>query len=86
MTGLELQNTKQEYKMDLDCLAAITARFGVDMKFAVFMLIICVGTILWCILGIILEQSGVRNMWFMVAGFWFYPLYDFIYKTIMGYK
>ena len=57
------------------------------MRFTILMLITClVGITLWCILGITLEQSGVSNSWFMVAGFWFYPLYDFIYKTIMGHK
>jgi hypothetical protein len=57
------------------------------MRFTILMLITClVGITLWCLLGITLEQNGVSNMWFMVAGFWFYPLYNFIYKTIMGYK
>ncbi|CAB4222311.1 hypothetical protein UFOVP1655_77 [uncultured Caudovirales phage] len=57
------------------------------MRFTILMLITClVGITLWCILGYTLEKYGVSNMWFMVAGFWFYPLYDFIYKTIMWHK
>ena len=49
------------------------------MRFTILMLITC-------LVGITLEKYGVSNMWFMVAGFWFYPLYDFIYKTIMWHK
>jgi hypothetical protein len=70
--------------MDLDYLGNIILHIGADMKFTILMLITClVGITLWCILGYTLEKYGVSNMWFMVAGFWFYPVYDFIYKTIM---
>ena len=73
--------------MDLNYLENTIGVYGVDMKFALLMLVsIIIGVALWCLLGITLEQYGVSNVWFMVAGYWFYPLYDFIYKNIMGYK
>ena len=57
------------------------------MKFALLMLVsIIIGVALWCILGITLEQYGVSNLWFMVAGYWFYPAFSFLNETIMGYK
>ena len=71
--------------MDLDCSAAIIEIFGVDMRFTLLMLISClVGVALWCILGYTLEKYDVSNMWFMVAGYWFYPLFNYINNTIMG--
>ena len=71
--------------MDSDCSVSITEIFGVDMKFAALMLLsIIIGVALWCILGITLEQYGISNLWFMVAGFWFYPVFNYINNTIMG--
>lgn len=55
------------------------------MRVAVLGFICClVGVTLWCILGYTLEKYGVSNMWFMVAGFWFYPLFKYINDTIIG--
>ena len=74
-----------EFRMDSDSLGNITEVFGVDMKFALLMLVsIIIGVALWCLLGFTLEQYGVSNVWFMVAGFWFYPVFNYINNTIMG--
>ena len=71
--------------MDSDCSVSITEIFGVDMKFASLMLLsIIIGVALWCILGITLEQYGISNLWFMVAGYWFYPAFSFLNEKIMG--
>ena len=71
--------------MDSGCLVSITEIFGVDMKFALLMLLsIIIGVALWCILGITLEQYGISNLWFMVAGYWFYPAFSFLNEKIMG--
>lgn len=71
--------------MDSDCSGSIIEICGVDMKFAALMLLsIIIGVALWCILGITLEQYGVSNLWFMVAGYWFYPVFSFLNEKIMG--
>jgi hypothetical protein len=73
--------------MDSDCLGSIFVHFGADMKFALLMLLsIIIGVALWCILGYTLEKYGVSNMWFMVAGYWFYPVFNYINDTIMWHK
>jgi hypothetical protein len=71
--------------MDLNCLENTIEICGVDMKFALLMLLSCIiGVALWCILGITLEYYKVSDAWFMVAGYWFYPVFSFINKRIMG--
>jgi len=71
--------------MDSGCLVSIIVHFGVDMKFALLMLLsVIIGVALWCILGYTLEKYGISNIWFMVAGYWFYPLFNYINDTIMG--
>ena len=71
--------------MDLNCSGNITEVFGVNMKFALLMLVsIIIGVALWCLLGITLEQYGVSNVWFMVAGYWFYQVFSFLNEKIMG--
>ena len=73
--------------MGSDCSGSITEIFGVDMKFALLMLLSCIiGVALWCILGVTLEKYGVSNLWFMVAGYWFYPVFNYINDTIMWHK
>lgn len=42
-----------------------------------------VGVGIWCAVGITLEHFGIRPMYFMLAGFWVYPLFDYINKAIM---
>ena len=71
--------------MDSDCSGSIIEICGVDMRVAALMLLsIIIGVALWCILGITLEQYGVSNLWFMVAGYWFYPVFSFLNEKIMG--
>ena len=71
--------------MGSDYSGSIIEICGVDMKFAALMLLsIIIGVALWCILGITLEQYGVSNLWFMVAGYWFYPAFSFLNEKIMG--
>ena len=73
--------------MGSDCSGSITEIVGVDMKFALLMLLSCIiGVALWCILGVTLEKYGVSNLWFMVAGYWFYPVFNYINDTIMWHK
>lgn len=55
------------------------------MKFALLMVLsIIIGVALWCILGITLEQYGVSNLWFMVAGYWFYLAFSILNERIMS--
>ena len=71
--------------MDSDCSVSIIEICGVDMRVAALMLLsIIIGVALWCILGITLEQYGISNLWFMVAGYWFYPAFSFLNERIMG--
>lgn len=57
------------------------------MRFTLLMVLsITIGVTLWCILGYTLEKYGVSNLWFMVAGYWFYPLFNYINETIMWHK
>ena len=57
------------------------------MRVAVLILISClVGVTLWCILGVALEYYKVSDAWFMVAGYWFYPVFNYINETIMWHK
>ena len=73
--------------MDSDCSGSIIEICGVDMRVVVLGLISClVGVTLWCILGVALEYYKVSDAWFMVAGFWFYPLFKYINDTIMWHK
>ena len=73
--------------MGSDCSVSIIEICGVDMRVAVLGFICClVGVTLWCILGYTLEKYGVSNMWFMWAGYWFYPVFNYINDTIMWHK
>ena len=56
------------------------------MKFTIrfiIALIICVS--IWVLVGTTLEHYDVHASWFMIAGFWMYPLYQLFAEVIAGW-
>ena len=46
---------------------------------------ILVGTMMWALLGTALDFYGVRPIWYMLTGYWFYPLFQFIMEKLDGF-
>ena len=44
-----------------------------------------IGIVLWVLLGTTLDFYGVRPMYYMVTGYWIYPLFQFILEKLNGY-
>jgi hypothetical protein len=45
-----------------------------------------VGISIWFLAGTSLEYFEAWNGYFMITGFWIYPIFDYINKTIMEYE
>lgn len=43
---------------------------------------------IWCIIGIAMEDVWkiTTYSWYMVAGFWIYPCFDYFYNAVMEQK
>lgn len=50
-----------------------------------YVLSLVIGVFLWSAVGSTLEHYGVSNVWFMVTGYLFFPIFQFIDNRIMGY-
>ena len=50
--------------------------------------VLITGTAIWCIVGITMEDVWkiTSPSWYMVAGFWIYPCFDYYYKAVMEKK
>lgn len=55
------------------------------IKVLLVLLSLFICTLLWSVLGFTLEHYGVSNVWFMIAGYLFFPTLQFIDNRIMGY-
>lgn len=73
--------------MDSDFLVYIIEIYGVNMKFFIKFMVSCwVGISIWFLAGTSLEYFEAWNGYFMITGFWIYPIFDYINKTIMEYE
>lgn len=73
--------------MDLDSSENTTLVTGINMNIYINIYIkviasIWIGVSMWCVVGAILEHYGVRPMYFMLAGYWIYPIVNYIHRAI----
>lgn len=73
--------------MDLDSSGNTTLVTGINMSIYTNIYIkviasIWIGVSMWCVVCAILEHYGAWNGWFMLAGFWIYPIFNYINKAI----
>ena len=56
------------------------------MNFVIrFIIALITGVTVWVLVGTTLEHYNVHPGWFMVAGFWMYPLYQRYSDVIIGW-
>lgn len=56
------------------------------MNFVIrFIIALITGVTVWVLVGTTLEHYDVHPSWFMVAGFWMYPLYQRHSDVIIGW-
>jgi hypothetical protein len=53
------------------------------MKILQVLLAIIIGLLLWTGIGATLEAYDVHSGYFMIAGFWLYPTYDWILNKLL---
>ena len=69
--------------MDLDSSENTTLVTGINMSIYIkFIASIWIGVSIWCVVGATLEYFDAWNGWFMMAGFWIYPIFNYINKAI----
>lgn len=56
------------------------------MNFAIsFIITLIAGVTVWVLVGTTLDHYAVHPSWFMVAGFWMYPMYQRCSDAIIGW-
>lgn len=69
--------------MDSDSSGNTTLVTGINMSIYIKCLAsIWIGVGIWCVVGATLEHYGVRPMYFMLAGYWIYPIVNYIHRAI----
>ena len=48
------------------------------------LLALLIGVVMWVLLGTTLEFYGVLPVFYMLAGYWFYPLFQYVMEKIIG--
>lgn len=57
--------------------------YGVNMSIYIKFIASCwIGVSIWILVGTSLEYFDAWNGWFMLAGYWIYPIFNYIHKAI----